>query len=174
MTYLEHKKTAPTKIKFALLVISDSRYKQQEEHIEVDDESSSKARKILEENGYEISARQIVPDESKKIIENILAITKRDDCDAILTIGGTGLSRRDVTIESAKKLIEKEIIGFGEIFRNLSYQKIGTPAILSRALAGIIGNKAIFCLPGSPQSVELGVRNLIVPEIGHILKHIRE
>jgi molybdenum cofactor biosynthesis protein B len=174
MSYLEHKKTVPKKIRFALLVISDSRYKQHEEHKEVDDESSSKARQILEEKGHEISTREIVPDESTKILEHVLALIEREDCDAILTIGGTGLSKRDVTIESVKKLIEKEVVGFGEIFRNLSYQKIGTPAILSRALAGIIQNKVIFCLPGSPQSVELGIRDLILPEIGHMLKHIRE
>jgi molybdenum cofactor biosynthesis protein B len=164
----------PTKIKFALLVVSDSRYKQHEEHEKVDDESSLVAKRILDENGFEISTREIVPDESAKIIGTVLALVEKDDCDAILTIGGTGLSKRDVTIESIKKIAEKEIIGFGEIFRNLSYLKIGTPAILSRALAGIVRDKIIFCLPGSPQSVELSLRNLIVPEIGHMLKHIRE
>jgi molybdenum cofactor biosynthesis protein B len=174
MSYIEHKKKAPAKIKFALLVVSDSRYKEQEEHKEVDDESSLVAKRILEENGDEISTREIVPDESAKILGTILTLIERTDCDAILTIGGTGLSKRDVTIESIRKLIEKEVIGFGEIFRNLSYLKIGTPAILSRALAGIIRNKVIFCLPGSPQSVELGLRNLIIPEIGHMLKHIKE
>jgi molybdenum cofactor biosynthesis protein B len=174
MSYLEHKKNAPTKIKFALLIVSDSRYKQHEEHKEVDDESTLTTKRILDENGFEISTREIVPDESAKILGTILALVERDDSDAILTIGGTGLSKRDVTIESVRKLLEKEVIGFGEIFRNLSYLKIGTPAILSRALAGIIRDKIIFCLPGSPQSVELGLKDLIVPEIGHILKHIRE
>ena len=174
MSYIEHKKKVPTKIKFALLVVSDSRFKQQEEHKEVDDESSPVAKRILEENGYEISTREIVPDERAKIVGRVLALIERDDCDAILTIGGTGLSKRDITVESIEILIEKKVVGFGEIFRNLSYLKVGTPAILSRALAGIIRNKVIFSLPGSPQSVELGLRQLIVPEVGHILKHIRE
>nr|MDO8134395.1 MogA/MoaB family molybdenum cofactor biosynthesis protein [Candidatus Njordarchaeum guaymaensis] len=174
MSYLEHKKKVPTKIKFALLVVSDSRYKQHEEHREVDDESSLVAKRILEENGHEISTREIVPDEGAKILGSVLKLIEGTDCDAILTVGGTGLSKRDVTIESVRQLIEKEVIGFGEIFRNLSYLKIGTPAILSRALAGIIRNKVIFCLPGSPQSVELSLRNLIIPEIGHMLRHVRE
>nr|MDO8098356.1 MogA/MoaB family molybdenum cofactor biosynthesis protein [Candidatus Njordarchaeota archaeon] len=174
MSYLEHKKKVPTKIKFALLIVSDSRYKQHEERREVDDESSNVAKRILEENGHTISAREVVPDESAKIVGSVLALVERDDCEVILTIGGTGVSKRDVTIESIKKLVEKEVVGFGEIFRNLSYLKIGTPAILSRGLAGIIRDKVIFCLPGSPHSVELGLRDLIIPEIGHMLRHVRE
>ena len=174
MSYLEHKKKTPAKIRFARLIVSDSRYKQHEEHKEVDDESTLTAKRIFGENGFEISTREIAPDESATILGTVLAIVEKDDCDAILTIGGTGLSKRDVTIESVRKILEKEVVGFGEIFRNLSYLKIGTPAILSRALAGIIRDKIIFCLPGSPQSVELGLRDLIVPEIGHMLKHIRE
>jgi molybdenum cofactor biosynthesis protein B len=174
MSHLEHKKEAPTRIRFALLVVSDSRYKQYEEHREVKDESSPIATRILEENGYKVSTKEIVPDEPDRILGSVLTLSQRDDCDAIVTIGGTGLSKRDVTIESVKQVIEKEIVGFGEIFRSLSYQKIGTAAILSRALAGVIRGKVIFCLPGSPQSVELGVESLIVPEIGHMLKHVRE
>jgi molybdenum cofactor biosynthesis protein B len=108
------------------------------------------------------------------IAESILRSVEKDDSDAIITIGGTGISKRDVTVETVKKLITKEVSGFGEIFRNISFQRIGTAAILSRALAGIAGEKPIFCLPGSPQSIEVGLKELILPEIGHMLKHIRE
>jgi molybdenum cofactor biosynthesis protein B len=174
VTHLEHKLKAPTKIKFTILVVSDSRYKQHKQGMKVDDESSPIAVQAIQEKGYEVSNREIVPDDSEMIAENILRSVEKNDSDAIITIGGTGISKRDVTIETVKKLITKEVTGFGEIFRSISFQKIGTAAILSRALAGIIGEKPIFCLPGSPQSIEVGLKELILPEIGHMLKHIRE
>jgi molybdenum cofactor biosynthesis protein B len=176
MTYADHKKSAPSNARFVILVIGDSRYKQYKEGQEFSDESSITAKRTIEEKGFVVSARQLVPDDSARIIGSLLSLIEGDDCDAIVTIGGTGLAKRDVTIESVKKLVEngKEIPGFGEIFRSLSYLKIGTPAILSRALAGVIRDKPVFCLPGSPQSVELGLKELVLPEIGHILKHIRD
>jgi len=174
VTHVEHKLKAPTKIRFALIVVSDSRYRQQKEGARVEDESSPIAIRAIEEKGYEVSNKEIVPDESKMITETILRSVNKNDSDAIITIGGTGISKRDVTIESVKKLITKEVTGFGEIFRSISFQRIGTAAILSRALAGIVGEKPVFCLPGSPQSIEVGLKELILPEIGHMLKHIRE
>jgi molybdenum cofactor biosynthesis protein B len=174
VTHLEHKQKAPTKIKFTIIVVSDSRYGRHKEGLKVEDESSAIAMQDIEENGYEVSKKEIVPDDCAMITKSILGSIEKNDSDAIVTIGGTGISKRDVTIESVKKLITKEITGFGEIFRNISFQRIGTAAILSRALAGIIGEKPIFCLPGSPQSIEVGLKELILPEIGHMLKHIRE
>ena len=174
MTHIEHKSRAPTSIKFAVIVVSDSRYKQFEKTEKVDDESSAIAKRLIEEKGYEITTKQIVPDESARIIGTVLDLVSQDDCDVIITIGGTGLSKRDVTIESVHKLVEKEVIGFGEFFRNLSLQRIGTASMLSRASAGIIAGKLVFCLPGSPQSIELGLGELVLPEIGHMLKHVRE
>jgi molybdenum cofactor biosynthesis protein B len=123
---------------------------------------------------HEIRIKEMVPDDTAKIVGVVLKLIGEADCDSIVTIGGTGLSKRDVTIESVQKLISKEVIGFGELFRSLSFQKIGTASMLSRALAGVAGDKIIFCLPGSPQSIELGLEELILPEIGHMLKHIRE
>ncbi|MCP8315710.1 MAG: MogA/MoaB family molybdenum cofactor biosynthesis protein, partial [archaeon] len=93
-----------------------------------------------------------------------------EDADAVILTGGTGLAKRDVTFESIMPLLDKEIEGFGEIFRAVSYQKIGPPSYLSRALAGTLNGKLIFCLPGSPQAVELAL-NLILPELSHIVYH---
>jgi molybdenum cofactor biosynthesis protein B len=174
MTHLEHKSRVPAGVRFALVVVSDSRFRQLEDNERVDDESSAVARRLIQEKGYEITTRQIVPDESGRIIGTVLGLVNQDNCDVIVTIGGTGLSRRDVTIESVRKLLEKEVIGFGEFFRSLSLQRIGTASMLSRALAGIIVGKLVFCLPGSPQAIELGLSELVLPEIGHLLKHIRE
>jgi molybdenum cofactor biosynthesis protein B len=174
MTHMEHKARVPDSIKFAVLVVSDSRYTQFRKSGEVDDESSAIARRLIEEKGYVITTRQIVPDESAKIIGTLLELASQNDIDVVVTIGGTGLSKRDVTIESVHRLLEKEVIGFGEFFRSLSLQRIGTASMLSRASAGIMRGKLVFCLPGSPQSIELGLGELVLPEIGHMLKHIRE
>jgi molybdenum cofactor biosynthesis protein B len=98
---------------------------------------------------------------------------KEEAIDAILFSGGTGLSPKDITYETIEPRLEKKISGFGEIFRNISYNEIGSSAMLSRAVAGILTsrkkNKAVFLLPGSPKAVKLALEALILPEIGHIL-----
>ena len=90
----------------------------------------------------------------------------------VITTGGTGIARRDVTIEAVKPLLSKEMDGFGELFRFLSYEDVGTRAVLSRALGGSIGDKAIFVLPGSPGAVRLAMKKLIIPEAGHVTKEL--
>jgi len=97
-----------------------------------------------------------------------------NDVDAIVTCGGTGIGPTDVTIETVQPLLEKEILGFGEIFRTLGYEQIGSAVILTRALAGVSRGKVVFCIPGSPQAVSLCLKKLILPEVGHIVKHARE
>jgi molybdenum cofactor biosynthesis protein B len=174
MTHTEHKSGAPSDIRFAVVVVSDSRYRQFEKTGKIEDESSSIAKRLIEQRGYEITKKEIVPDDGARIIGTMLELVSCDDCDVIVTIGGTGLSRRDVTIESVHKLVEKEVVGFGEFFRSLSLQRIGTASMLSRASASVIAGKIVFCLPGSPQSIELGLGELVLPEIGHMLKHVRE
>ncbi|MCW4020201.1 MAG: molybdopterin-binding protein, partial [Candidatus Bathyarchaeota archaeon] len=94
--------------------------------------------------------------------------------DAVITSGGTGISPTDVTIEAVQPLLEKELHGFGELFRTISYKKIGSAAVLTRAIAGVAKGKIVFCLPGSPQSVSLALEELILTEAGHIMKHTRE
>jgi len=124
---------------------------------------------LLSEAGLRISQRIIVSDRIDRIqdaLQNALL-----DSNCIIFCGGTGLTRDDCTIEAVSPFIEKRIDGFGEIFRWRSYQEIGTPAILSRALGGIIDKKAVFCIPGSPDAARLAVRSIILPEIAHILTH---
>ncbi len=94
------------------------------------------------------------------------------DVDIIITTGGTGLSKADVTIESITPLFEKKIPGFGELFRYKCIEQIGSSVILTRADAGTFKGKAIFCLPGSPSAVELALGEIIIPETGHIIKHV--
>jgi molybdenum cofactor biosynthesis protein B len=97
-----------------------------------------------------------------------------NDVDVVITTGGTGLAPRDVTIEAVQKLLIKEIPGFGELFRFVSYEKIGSSAMLTRASSGIIDNTVIFCLPGSPNAVKLAMEALILPELQHVLLHVSE
>jgi molybdenum cofactor biosynthesis protein B len=93
--------------------------------------------------------------------------------DAVITCGGTGISPSDVTIETVELLLDKQLSGFGEIFRWLSYDEIGSAAVMTRAMAGVAKGKVVFCLPGSPQAVRLCVERLILPEVGHIILHAR-
>ncbi|MHA1835699.1 MAG: MogA/MoaB family molybdenum cofactor biosynthesis protein, partial [Candidatus Odinarchaeia archaeon] len=114
---------------------------------------------------------QYVPDESSKITKNLIQLLS-SDVDIIIFSGGTGLGKRDITIETLEPLFEKKIPGFGEFLRSLSYNSIKSASMLSRATAGILKNKIIFCIPGSPNAAEIALKKLIIPECGHILKHL--
>lgn len=115
------------------------------------------------------SKYKLVPDG----IEPIREAVQMSKADAIVICGGTGLTHSDLTLEAVEPLFEKTLPGFGEIFRLRSLEEVGTRAMLTRAAAGIYQGKPIFCLPGSPNAAHLGM-NLILAEIGHILKHIGE
>ena len=173
-TAAEHKAEAPKHLSFAVIICSSSRYKEFSETGRLNDPSGNLIVEILQENGHRISMRRIVSDDKTQIQRILMRALKSRKTDVIITSGGTGISPQDVTIEAVQPLLDKEIPGFGEIFRILSYEKIGSAAVLTRALAGVAKGKVIFCLPGSPQSVSLALEKLIIPEVGHIIKHARE
>jgi len=133
------------------------------------DESGQAIRDLLEGAGIEVTYYALVPDQVEHIRTALVLALDHASC--IILTGGTGLTPDDCTIEAVRPFLEKEMEGFGELFRWKSYQEIGTPAILSRAVAGISGGKAVFCLPGSVPAVTLGTRELILPEIRHIISH---
>jgi molybdenum cofactor biosynthesis protein B len=161
----EHKSKAPKSLNYAIIIISDSCYKGVAE-----DRSGKYISDKLSENNH-VAKKIVVPDEEEKIKKAIYDLLEGVDC--IVTTGGTGITKRDVTIQTVKKLINKEIVGFGEIFRYLSYKEIGFPAIISGAVCGTIGDKIIFCLPGSLNAVKLGT-DIIISEASHLIKHLRE
>jgi len=169
-----HKAEAPKRVNFAVIVCSSSRYKSLKESKRLDDPSGDLIVQKLEASGHKITIRKVVPDDKLTIQRALMKALKSRKVEAIITCGGTGISPKDVTIEAVKPLLDKELNGFGEIFRMLSYKEIGSAAILTRALAGLSKGKVIFCIPGSPQSVRLSLERLIIPEVGHILKHARE
>jgi molybdenum cofactor biosynthesis protein B len=133
------------------------------------DTSGETIIRLLKEAGIEIFHYAIVPDTLEAIRHEVITALKGANC--IVLNGGTGLTHDDCTIEAVLPLMDKRIEGFGELFRMISYQEIGSSAMLSRALAGISGGKAIFCIPGSTGAVKLATSGLIIPEIGHILTH---
>ena len=170
----KHKNGIKRHYKCAVLTISTSKYRKRESgEKEIDDLSGESAQGLMRENGHEVVYYDVLPDEEARIIEGITNAL-RAGADFIITSGGTGLTKYDVTIEVVSKLLKKEIKGFGELFRLKSYEEIGTAAVLSRAIAGVIDQTAIFCLPGSPAAVQLALQEIIIPEIAHILRHVTE
>jgi len=147
----------------AVLTISDSR-------TERDDESGRLIKEKLGQNGHEVRSYSIIKDEVDAIKEKISGLLKEDGLQVIITSGGTGVSRRDVTVEAVTSILKKELAGFGELFRFLTYQELGTASIMSRALAGVVKGKVIICLPGSLGAARLAMDKIILPEIGHLVR----
>ncbi len=173
-TSIKHKSESPKTLNISILTCSDSKYLSLKRGEEINDVSGNLIEELIKKAGYNVYQRIILPDNLVLIKEKVKEILYSKDVDAIIITGGTGITKKDVTIEAIKELIEKELPGFGELFRKLSYEKIGSAAILTRALAGVAKSKAIFCLPGSPEAVKLAVSSLIIPELPHIVKHARE
>ncbi len=164
----EHKKTAPSSVTCKVITVSDTR-------TEETDKSGQLMISLLKENGHVIGDYVIVKDSREEITREVLRGCVDDRVDIILTNGGTGIAKRDVTIKTVQALFEKEISGFGELFRMLSYtEDIGSAAILSRAIAGVIQNKAVFSTPGSTGAVGLAMNKLILPELGHIVRELKK
>ncbi|MEM2123181.1 MAG: MogA/MoaB family molybdenum cofactor biosynthesis protein [Candidatus Bathyarchaeia archaeon] len=167
---LRHKEGIPKRLGFAIATCSSSRYHLRVELKEFTDPSGDKAASLLEGSGHKIVMREVLPDESAVIRRFLMEVSRDGRVDCVIFIGGTGISRDDSTIEAVEPLLDKKLPGFGELLRNISYRKVGSPAMMTRALAGIAGGRAVFCLPGSPEAVETAVSELIIPEIGHIIK----
>jgi molybdenum cofactor biosynthesis protein B len=154
-------------VRIAILTISDTRTRET-------DTGGDVAEELLRDAGHEIVARRIVRDEVAGIRNNLVDLLASSDVDAVVTTGGTGISARDTTYEVVERMIEKELEGFGEIFRMLSYEEIGAAAIMSRTIAGAVGTKFVASLPGSRNAVRLAVEKLLVPELAHVVFELRK
>jgi molybdenum cofactor biosynthesis protein B len=173
-TAKKHKAEAPRKLKFAIFIVSTSRYEQSKEGERVTDASGDLIETLLENAGQAVSFRKIISDDPAQIEQGANYVKDRADLDAAIFCGGTGITHSDVTIETVSPVLEKILPGFGEIFRRLSYDNIGSSAVLSRAIAGVAKGKAFFCIPGSPDAAKLCLERLVLAEVGHIVKHARE
>ena len=167
-------KAAGAKYAVAVITVSTSRYGKYGDCCaapeECEDESGRIIVELLRKAGHRTLYR-LVPDGLIEVEDALTALL--DEADAAVVCGGTGLTPADVTVEAVAPLLEKAIPGFGELFRLLSYEEIGTASVLSRAVAGTIRGRAVFCIPGSPNAARLAVGKIIVPELGHIITHIR-
>jgi molybdenum cofactor biosynthesis protein B len=173
-TSKKHKASAPTRLNYAIFICSTSRYEQYRKGEKIQDLSGDLIESSLRENGQAILLRKIIPDDSLMITQCMKNVFRNRKVDAVIFCGGTGIAPSDVTIETVSPLLDKTLPGFGEIFRRLSYDEIGSAAILSRALAGIARGKAVYCIPGSPNAVQLCLSKLIMPETPHLIKHAKE
>ncbi|MHA0855422.1 MogA/MoaB family molybdenum cofactor biosynthesis protein [Paenibacillus sp. CMAA1364] len=161
-----HRNESPTQVRCMIITVSDTRTSET-------DVSGTLLRTLMEASDYDITDYQIVHDSYEHIQIMIHNGLNNPNVEAILLHGGTGIALRDTTYEAVRDLLDKEMHGFGELFRYLSYtEDIGSSAILSRAIAGIASNKAIFSMPGSSGAVKLAATKIIIPELRHVMREI--
>jgi molybdopterin adenylyltransferase len=162
----EHKKHAEISVCVAIITLSTSRAQKTDLS---PDKSGDIIQQLLEDHGHKVIVRKLLPDNRALLRAAIRQLIKNKSVQAIITTGGTGLTPTDVTIEAIKDMLDKELPGFNALFMYLSYSQVKSAAMLSRALAGTIKGRILFCLPGSPRACQLATESLIVPELGHIL-----
>jgi molybdenum cofactor biosynthesis protein B len=163
MGHIEHKALSPAVAHVYILTISDTR-------TEATDTSGRAIADLLWSEGHEVTGQRLVRDEPEQVRNAIRDQLANPDVQAVITTGGTGITSRDTTFEAIDALLEKRLDGFGELFRMLSYEEIGSAAMMSRACAGLAQGKVILSLPGSENAVRLAMTKLILPELGHLVR----
>jgi molybdenum cofactor biosynthesis protein B len=166
MSVEQHRSYSIETLGFAFLTVSDTR-------TAIDDTGGALLCELALAAGHRVVAAQRVHDEPEEIRSALEALLATPGVDLAVATGGTGFSLRDVTVESVAPLFTRPIDGFGELFRVLSYAEVGAAAMLSRAAGGVIGERAVFLLPGAPKAVRLAMERLILPEAGHLLAQVR-
>ena len=159
----EHHAQSTQPVACGLITVSDTRTIQT-------DESGRIMKELLVDAGHRIVEQQIVPDEPSRIRDLCLELCGRKDCQALLLTGGTGIAKRDTTIETVSAFFERRLDGFGELFRMLSFEQVEAAAMLSRAAAGVCRDTIVFAMPGSPTAVRLALERLILPTLGHVVQ----
>ena len=161
MSHQEHRQQAGSGVRCAVITVSDTRTPDT-------DTSGQFIQQALTQAGHHVRAYTIVKDEPEEIRRLLQHFMQAADTDAILLSGGTGLSPRDGTYEVVQACLDKELTGFGELFRFLSYEEIGAAAMMSRATAGVARGTVIVSMPGSSAAVRLAMEKLILPELAHM------
>jgi molybdenum cofactor biosynthesis protein B len=162
----QHRAEAPHVVSCAVITISDTRTLET-------DVGGRLIVELLEAAGHEVARRDLVPDDPARIGGLLAEIRQQSDIDAVLLTGGTGIGRRDQTYETVAGLLSKTLPGYGELFRMLSFEQVGAAAMLSRAIGGLMDQKVLLTMPGSPAAVRLAMERLIVPELGHLVREAR-
>jgi len=170
-----HKAKAPKTLNFGIYICSTSRYQQVEQgEKEVSDVGGDTLVELIEKAGQKVLFKKIIADDETMIQDAVMYTMGLSALDVAIFSGGTGITPTDITIETVSPFFEKTLPGFGEFFRRISYDHVGSAAVLSRAVAGVAKGKALFCIPGSPDAVKTALETLILPEAPHIVKHARE
>jgi len=158
----EHREKAPRSVGFGVVTVSDTR-------TETDDLSGMAITDIMRSAGHRFIRKVIVRDEVDQIQRALREMLEDNETNAVVVNGGTGVSKRDVTLDAALDFEEKALPGFGELFRMLSFEEVGGAAMMSRATAFVTEGKIVFCLPGSEKAVRLATTRLIAPEVAHMV-----
>ncbi|MCA9472363.1 MAG: MogA/MoaB family molybdenum cofactor biosynthesis protein [Nitrospirales bacterium] len=166
-SHVQHKESGPKAIGCMVVTCSDTRTPET-------DTSGQLIQHLLKQRHHEVHVYEIIKDEPVEVQRLLKEAGENEAIETIIINGGTGISRRDATFEAVAGLLEKRLDGFGEIFRHLSYKEIGSPAMLSRAVAGLYRGRVIFSIPGSRGAVQLAMEELILPEMGHIVGEMRK
>ncbi len=164
-TVSEHKAQAKRSAAIAVITLSSTRSSSE-------DQSGDIIQKLLEAGGHTVPVRKLITDSRNVLRATLRELIRQKNVQVIITSGGTGLSASDITVETVRAMLEKELPGFNSLFMLLSYPRVKSAAMMSRALAGTINKKLIFCLPGSPRACKLALESLILPELGHMLNII--
>ena len=167
MSTHDHKKHAPRKVSIGIVTVSSTRSL-------VDDASGNWIKEQAQKEGHDVVYHQVVTDNAELIESTVRDVMRNAQPQVILISGGTGITKKDVTIEAVSPMFTKTLTGFGPLFANLSFEEIGSAAILSRATAGVIGDTVVLCMPGSLNACKLACRQLIFPELGHLVKHVMD
>lgn len=162
----QHRRQGAGSYGFAVVTVSDTRDL-------ASDRGGDYLVESVEGSGHSVASRQIVRDDADEIRAALRAALAQPGVDLILFTGGTGLAPRDVTAATLEAAYETTIPGFGELFRALSYEQIGSATILSRASAGVVDGRIVFALPGSPKALSLAMERIILPEAGHMVGQVR-
>jgi molybdenum cofactor biosynthesis protein B len=166
MSAEQHRQYAPTTLGFGIVTVSDTRGPE-------DDAGGRSLSALAQVAGHRVEGSALVVDDVAAIRAAVRRMLAVPGIDVVVLTGGTGFAPRDVTLDAVLPLFDKPIEGFGELFRMLSWQQVGAAAMLSRAAAGLIGDRAVFLLPGSPKAVSLAMEKLILPEVAHLLGQAR-
>jgi molybdenum cofactor biosynthesis protein B len=163
----EHKQQAPKTVTIGIITVSTTRAL-------IDDTSGKWIREKAEIKGHRVVFHRVIPDDAVKIAATLKDEIKESQPQVILLSGGTGITKKDVTIEAVSPLFAKELTAFGPLFAKLSMDEIDSAAIMSRATAGVVGKTVVFCIPGSLNACKLACTRLIFPELGHLVKHVMD
>ncbi len=163
----EHKKHAPKKVSIGIITVSTTRAL-------VDDASGNWISEQARKEGHNVVYHQVITDDAELIASTVGDVIQNERPQVILMSGGTGITKKDVTIEAVNPMFTKTLTGFGPLFAKLSFDEIGSAAFLSRATAGVIEDTVVICMPGSLNACKLACRELIFPELGHLVKHVMD